>query len=154
MTYETLLEKAEQQHLTVNELDMAQFDGLIIGKDIFLRSTINTQKQKACVLAEEIGHALTSAGNILDYNVQNNWRQEVKARTVGYELMVGLDDIVEAFNSGCRNRYELAEYLGVTEKYLQEAVERYHEKYGVYVNKGNYCVMFEPCLTVIKKIER
>ena len=48
--------------------------------------------------------------------------------------IVGLSGIINAYEAGCRSSYEIAEYLGVTEEYLQECIGAYREKYGTGVN--------------------
>lgn len=66
MTYEQLLDSADQEGLAVKEQPLSAHDGLIRGKRIAIRKDIPTQVKKACVLAEELGHHYTSTGNILD----------------------------------------------------------------------------------------
>lgn len=38
----------------------------------------------------------------------------------------------QSLGQGCTNRYETAEYLEVTEEFLEECISCYREKYGVY----------------------
>ena len=38
----------------------------------------------------------------------------------------------------------MAEYLDVTEEYLEEAIDCYKAKYGLYVSIDNYIIYFEP----------
>ena len=112
-----------------------------------------TQKQKACVLAEEIRHYKTSTGNILNQSDTGNQEQEYQARLYGYNLKVGLMGIVQAYEAGCRNLHETAELLDVTEEYLIEVLDAYRRKYGCGTEFDNYIVMFEPYLAVIRKLE-
>ena len=106
-------------------------DGLIRGSRIAIRKDIETQAEKSCVLAEEIGHYRTSSGNILDQNKVESRKQEYRARLYGYNLKIGLAGLISAYEAGCRNLYEMAEYLNATEEYLKEAIQCYHSKYGV-----------------------
>ena len=62
--------------------------------------------------------------------------------------IVGLSGIINAYEAGCRSSYEIAEYLGVTEEYLQECIGAYREKYGTGATVGEYYVMFEPRVAV------
>ncbi len=64
----TLLTAADQEGLLVKEQPLTEHDGLIRGSHIAIRKDIETQAEKSCVLAEEIGHYRTSSGNILDQN--------------------------------------------------------------------------------------
>ncbi len=68
-----------------------------------------TGKEQAAVLAEELGHHLTAAGNILDQSVTANRKQELSGRIWAYNRLIGLTGILRAYKMGCRNRYEMAE---------------------------------------------
>ncbi len=136
--------------LIVKEKPLQSGDGRIFNNKIAIRKDIPTQTEKACVLAEELGHHCTSSGNIMDQNIVFNRQQELRARMYGYNLNVGLMGIVKAFETGCRNLYEMAEFLGVTEEYLKDAIECYRKKYGVFVAVDNYLIYFEPQLSVAK----
>ena len=144
MTYEDLLINADQNGLLVKEKVLADHDGLIKGNRIASRKDIETQKEKSCVLAEEIGHNRTSYGDILDQNDIMNRKQEYRARLYGYNLKVGLTGLISAYEAGCRNLYEVAEFLDATEEYLKEAINCYNSKYGVCVVVDNYAICFEP----------
>ena len=61
LTYEQLLDSADQEGLAVKEQPLSTHDGLIRGTRIAIRKDIPTQAKKACVLAEELGHHYTSA---------------------------------------------------------------------------------------------
>ena len=144
MTYEHLLTVADQNGLLVKEKALADHDGLIKGNRIAIRKDIETQKEKSCVLAEEIGHDRTNHGDILDQNDVMNRKQEYRARLYGYNLKVGLTGLISAYEEGCRNLYEMAECLDATEEYLKDVIDCYHAKYGQYTIVDNYVVYFEP----------
>lgn len=150
MTYEVLLNAADQAGLTVKEKPLSESDGLIKGNRIAIRKDIPTQAEKSCVLAEELGHYFTSAGNILDQTDIVNRKQEYRARLYGYNLQIGLRGIISAHTAGCRNLYEMADYLDVTEEYLKEALDCYQSKYGEYVKVDNYMIYFIPTLAVLE----
>ena len=143
MNYETLLEEADSQFLVVKEKPLRAHNGRIKGNRIAIKKDIPTT-QKACVLAEELGHHYTTVGNILDQSKTENRKQERRARLWAYRKMFDLIDLVSAYKHGCRNRYEIAEYLEVTESFLQEALDTYKEKYGLYTKVDCYVVYFEP----------
>lgn len=150
MTYEVLLNAADQAGLTVKEKPLSESDGLIKGNRIAIRQDIPTETEKSCVLAEELGHYFTSAGNILDQTDIVNRKQEYRARLYGYNLQIGLRGIISAHTAGCRNLYEMADYLDVTEEYLKEALDCYRSKYGEYVKVDNYMIYFIPSLAVLE----
>ena len=144
MNYEQLLTAAAQEGLCVKEQPLTGHDGLIRGSRIAIRKDIETQAEKSCVLAEEIGHYRTSSGNILNQNKVESRKQEYRARLYGYNLKIGLAGLIRAYEARCRNRYEMAEYLDVTEEYLEEAIDCYKAKYGLYASVDNYIIYFEP----------
>lgn len=148
MNYEALLEEAHQEGLVVKEKPLKYNNGRIKGKRIAIRQDIETNTEKTCVLAEELGHHHTSVGNILDMSDVRNRKQERQARLWAYNKLIGLSGIIEAFEHGCQSRYEMAEYLEVTEEFLEECVECYRNKYGVGTTLDNYYIMFIPNLNV------
>ena len=152
MTYEDLLKKADSENIIVREKNIPGYGGRIYKNRIAIHKGIETSKEKSCVLAEELGHYYTTSGNILDQSDTMNRKQELKARFTGYNIKIGLIGIVSAYESGCRNLYETAEYLDVTEEYLQDALECYASKYGEYTCIDNYAIYFIPSLMVLKII--
>ena len=150
MTYEELLKEADSLGLIVKEKPLQGTDGRILNRRIAIRKDIPTQTEKSCVLAEELGHHYTSSGDILNQNIVTNRKQEFRARVYGYNLLIGLRGIIQAYEAGCRNLYEMAEYLEVTEEYLKEALECYRKKHGVFATLDNYAIYFEPTLGVMK----
>ena len=151
MNYEQLLTAADQEGLLVKEQPLTEHDGLIRGSHIAIRKDIETQAEKSCVLAEEIGHYRTSSGTILDQNKEESRKQEYRARLYGYNLKIGLTGLISAYEAGCGNLCEMAEYLDATEEYLKEAIDCYKSKYGLCTSIDNYIIYFEP-LAVIKLI--
>lgn len=145
MDYETLLDEADSHQLKVKEKTLNQYNGLIVGNKIAIRKDIETETEKSCVLAEELGHYYTSSGDILDQSKPENRKQEHHARLWAYNKMITMDKLANARKSGCRNRYEIAEYLDVTEEFLQEAIDSYKEIFGAgYHQYGDYLICFEP----------
>ena len=106
--------------------------------------------QKACTLAEEMGHHHTSVGNNIDMESAQNRKQERQARLWAYNKQIGLQGLIRAYEAGCQNRYEVAEYLEVTNEFLAECMECYRQKYGVGTTVDNYYIMFIPYLAVGK----
>lgn len=152
MNYEALLDEAQQDGLIVKEKPLKYNNGRIKGKRIAIRKDIETSAEKACVLAEELGHHHTSVGNIIDMENVSNRKQERQARFWGYNKLIGLTGIVRAFQAGCQSRHEVADLLDVTEEYLQECIDCYRDKYGVYTEIDNYTIYFIPNLAVMEKI--
>ena len=68
----------------------------------------------------------------------------MQARLWAYSRMITLDMILEAKKCGCRNRYEIAGLFGVTEEFLQNALDRYQAIYGIAHQIDNYLICFNP----------
>ena len=152
LTYENLLLTADQEGLIVKEKPLIENDGLIAVNRIAIRHNIPSV-HKACVLAEEIGHYHTAVGDITNQSDVENRKQELKGRLWAYNQQIGLIGLVNAYKQGCHSRHEAAEYLGVTEEFFQDAVDRYRSKYGIYTEIDNYIIFFEPALAVMEKSE-
>ena len=151
MTYEDLLVLSDSENLIVKEKDIPGYGGRIYKNRIAINRALPTQAEKSCVLAEEIGHHCTSSGDILDQTDIMNRKQEYRARLYGYNLKVGLTGLIRAYEAGCRNFFEMAEFLDATEEYLKEAIQCYKSKYGICTAVDNYIIYFEP-FAVIKLI--
>ncbi len=152
MEYEALLVEADNEGLTVKEMPMRYNNGRIKGNRIAIRKDIDTSTEKTCVLAEELGHHHTSVGDILDMSDSGNRKQERQARLWGYNKLIGLSGLIKAYEAGCQDRFEVAEYLEVTEEYLENCIEAYRNKYGIGTTVDNYYVMFIPHLAVGKVV--
>lgn len=117
--------------------------GLYCDGTIALSSRLCETEQTA-VLAEELGHHLTAAGDILDQSSETSRKQELRGRIWAYNRLIGLSGILKAYKAGCRNRFEMADCLEVPEETLQEAIDYYHHKYGICTELDNYVICFEP----------
>lgn len=150
---EILEQNAHDEKIWIIPYDLGdRLKGLYCDGTIALNKDINTQAERTCVLAEELGHHYTTTGNILDQSRAENRKQEMHARLYGYNRLIGLQGIIRAYHHRCQSLAEMAEYLGVTEEYLKEALELYRQKYGTGVEVDNYIVIFEPRLAVVEKI--
>ena len=118
--------------------------GIYIDGNIAINTSVDTSTEKVCVIAEELGHHYTSVGDILDMSDTGNRKQERQARLWGYDKLIGLGRLISAYEHGCHDRFELAEYLEVTDEYLHECIECYRDKYGPCVTVGEYYIMFIP----------
>lgn len=143
--------EAYEKGIEVYEIDFkGNGKGYYSDNIIGISKNIDTNSEKKCVLIEEIGHMETSLGNILDQSKIENRQQERRARAWGYERLVGIVDLINAYENGVKNRFELAEYLDVTEQYIDEALNYYKEKYGLYYEIDNYLIYFDPLIVLEK----
>lgn len=153
MLYDELLDEAFFHGVVVEERPLrGRIKGLYGDKTIWINQSIPTRAEKACVLAEELGHFYTTAGDIFDNSILYNRKKEKLARTWAYERLVPLKSIVQAYLDGIRNRYEFAEYLSISEEMLDAAIKHYQEKYGICTTFREYNIYFDP-LGVIKMFE-
>lgn len=150
MSYEELLIEADNNNLITREKPLVANAGRIKGNRIAIKKDLPTQREKACVLAEELGHFYTSSGDILDMSDTANRKQEYHARFWAYNRLVGLQGIIACYKANCLAINEMAEYLDVTEEFLKEALECYRSKYGTAKQIDNYIIGFEPNLYVIE----
>lgn len=144
MTYEELQIKYMDE-VTSEELDFSELErlkGLYCDSCIAIDKNLETNIEKGCIYAEELGHHFTTSGDIIDQDTVQACKQEYKARFWAYNEMVGLIGIIRAYEYGCRNRFEMAEYLDVTEEFLNEVIVAYERKFGLYVKLDNYVIYF------------
>lgn len=153
MMYEELLIEADNNGLITKEKALMANKGRIKGNKIAIKQDIPTLKEKACVLAEELGHYYTSTGDILDQQHTENVKQELKARLWAYDRQIGLIGIIEAYKNRCTTIHEIAEFLEITEEFLCEALECYRKKYGVCKKIDAYVIYFEPFLGIVEMLE-
>ena len=152
--YEYLEDSACKDGIDIvnRKFNSSNIKGLYCDGTVALNSQIETSNERACVLAEELGHHHTSVGVIVDLSSSQNRKQERQARIWAYNNRIGLYGLIRAYEQGCKSRYEVAEFLEVTEEFLEEAINTYREKYGVYTTIDNYIIYFIPQLIICKKI--
>lgn len=153
MNYEELLIEADNNNLITREKSLSANAGRIRGNRIAIKKDLPTQKEKACVLAEELGHFYTSSGNILDMSDISNRMQEARARLWAFNRQVGLRGLIDCYKNRCLTLHDMAEHLDVTEQFLQDAIDCYRSKYGLYVQVDNYVIGFQPTLYVMELFE-
>ena len=147
MTYDSLVLELAKEGVEVIEHSFSSraLKGLFADNVIAINyKSIATDKEKACILAEEYGHYRTTSGNILNQKNVSNIQQEKRARNWAYKKLVSLEKLIEAYEAGVQNSYDLADFLGVTEDFLQNALKHYHEKFGLYVKQEDYLIYFSP----------
>ena len=98
-------------------------------------------------ISEKIHTTLTK--NIVSFS-DSYRKQERQARLWAYNKQIGLRGLIDAYEHGCQSRYEIAEYLEVTDEFLTDCIECYRQKYGIGATVDNYYIMFIPNLTIGK----
>lgn len=150
-TYERLQEEACEDGIEVVDytFESDRIKGLYCDGVVAIKKDMDST-QKACILAEEMGHHHTSVGKIIDMESAQNRKQERQTRLWAYNKQIGLQGLIRAYEHGCQDRYEVAEYLEVTDEFLTECIECYRQKYGVGTTVDNYYIMLIPYLAVGK----
>ena len=143
-TFEKLEDEAYNNNILVKEVSLnSSVDGLYKNNKIALNKyKLNTTAEKACTIAEELGHHYTSSGYILDLDKIESSKQVYRARLYSYNKLIGLKGLVDAYLARCQSIYEMAEYLNVTVEFLNEAMECYKSKYGLSAELDNYTIVF------------
>lgn len=150
-TYDDLLIEADNNNLITKEKPLRANKGRIKGNRIAIKKDL-TETEKKCVLAEELGHHYTAVGDIIDQSSVENQKQEMRGRILAYNKLVGLRGIVDAYLHHCQNLSDTAEYLEVTEEFLNDSLSYYTNKYGVCTQVDNYVIFFQPNIGVMELI--
>lgn len=147
---EKLEDLAEQKgvELVPYSFESPKIKGLYCDNTIAISTSIKTSTEKACILAEELGHYETTTGDITDQSNTTNRKQEARARLWAYTHIITLLDIARAYKRGCHTLYEMAEHLDVTEEFLQDALQAYKAKYGTGIKTKDCYISFEPSFAV------
>ncbi|WP_353802257.1 ImmA/IrrE family metallo-endopeptidase [Enterococcus avium] len=142
------MDKAEQLMLTFTDINYV-FDnrmpsgqkGLYIDNSIYLNPRQSSYELTSTV-AEEIAHHYTSVGDITNYELTEARKQERKARLVAAEITVHPTQLINAYENGCREYWEVADELGITVEALKEGIELFKEKYGEGFIYGEFKIVF------------
>lgn len=147
---EQLEQLAHDEGIPIDYVDFTgnRLCGLYIDGSIAIKKGMNTSKTTD-VLAEELGHHFTTVGNIIEMQNESDIKQERTARLWAYDKRIGLQSLIKAYKHGCQDLHSTADFLNVTEEFLQEAIDCYREKYGEKVVVDEYTIQFEPHLQVI-----
>lgn len=146
---EKLEQLAYEEGIPIDYIDFSgdRLCGLYVDGSIALKKGMALEKTTD-ILAEELGHHFTTVGNIVEINDTSDMKQEQHARLYAYNLRIGLTGLLRAFKAHCQTPYDIAKYLGVSEEFLLEAVDRYRQMYGTGTMVDNYYIRFEPYLSV------
>jgi len=126
---EELTTEASERGIDVHEREIpvpgmsAAYIKTETGEHIIIRQD-GTQAERACWLAEELGHHYTGSDRRLHYNAADDWRAEAKARKWAHDRLLSPD----AIRTAARNTddiYEIAFTLNVSVEFLRESIDWY-----------------------------
>lgn len=134
----TALEMMEQEafdvgiHCVTNSGLPGKLNGLYLAveggqHEIVLRAALR-EAEKKCVFAEELGHCLTSCGDMRGLSSVQVAKQEAKAMAFAYECLVPADELGKMLREYRSAFWEIAEEFGVTESFLSAAMDYYKRK--------------------------
>ena len=114
-----------ETEMTVPGMDAA-FLNLSGEERIFLRHG-GTLRERACWIAEELGHHHTGQTQILRYRCVDAWRAEARARRWAHKRLLSPDAIRTAAQN-TDDIYEIAEALDVSVEFLQESIDDFQSR--------------------------
>ncbi len=130
--------------ITVKEKPLQSSDGRISGNNIAVREDIESDTEKKCILYEELGHLFTTVGDITRCCSIDALKQERRARKWAYETYMPIESLYAAQEAGCDELWDTAEFLGVTEEFLRDALSCYEAMYGPRSDVGLFTISFNP----------
>ncbi|MCT3429426.1 toxin [Limosilactobacillus fermentum] len=147
--FEELMASHPHLNVEVSSSLPAKLGGLTIGHTIYINYDRGARERYE-LLQEEIAHYDTSVGNITAEDTLDKRKQEKKARSLAKERAVTLDGLIHCFYTGLWGPEEVADYFGVTEKFLFSALEHYRDKYGVIFRYNGYYFDFRRAINITK----
>ncbi|EIT0991622.1 toxin [Staphylococcus pseudintermedius] len=148
--YEELMMRNSHIPISDNYKLKGNFKGIFANGAILIDKDLSNF-QKHAVLAEEIAHYKYTYGDILDQSKMLNKKFELFARRKAYESVITLQGLIDAYNNGISNIYEMADFFEVNLGFIQESLNHYQMKYGLYTSFGGYIIEFSP-LRIIQNI--
>ena len=103
--------------------------GLYVDNYVYLNPR-QTHENLVGTVAEEIGHHLTTIGNIIDQDTNLKRKQERQARDIGASLVVSPSDIIDCYENGCKTIDDCVIHLGVTNQVFEDAISYYARRFN------------------------
>lgn len=133
MNNSDLYKIAKQNHITIERANIQKNKSLSVriqNKDfIGIDKSVNNSADERTHLAHELGHCLTGALYEIKSPLQVRGKAERKANKWALKQCVPKDKLIELLKAGY-NKWDIAEYFGVNEKFIDVAYTYYFE-YGV-----------------------
>lgn len=139
--YEKLMCSFSELDYVFDHLMPQKQKGMIFNSTVYLNPN-QSGTELNCTIAEEIGHYLTSIGDISKQDTNEKRKQERKARDIGATLVVTPEGIINCFENNCTSAWECAEFLDVTEETFKDAIKYYHRKHKIIKTENNYTIFF------------
>lgn len=149
-----LLSIIDDLQIKLVEKDMTSINlkGLYLDNIIVIEKKLENDAERASIIAEEIGHHFTATDNILDQSSLHNQKEEEKAHRWAAQYAITPVKLIKAFEAGISSRYELAEFLGVTEVFIENSLPLLQKLYGNLITINEYTINLDP-LWIYKSFE-
>lgn len=92
---------------------------------------ISTLRELKGVCLHELGHAATGALHKLSSPFETVERSEYRANRWAAQQFLSVEAFYEAFDAGCRDLWELAEYFDLPEQDIKKALSYWTERKGI-----------------------
>ena len=93
---------------------------------IFLRNS-GTVRERACWMAEELGHHHTGQNQVLHYRTVDDWRAEARARRWAHMRLL-TPDAIRTVARNTEDIFEIADALDVSVEFLRESIDDFQAK--------------------------
>lgn len=115
--------------------------GLYVDNYVYLNPR-QTHENLVGTVAEEIGHHLTTVGDIVDQDTNLKRKQERLARDIGASLVVSPTDIINCYENGCKTIDDCVINLGVTNQVFEDAISYYARRFNGIKTENGYTIFF------------
>lgn len=125
----------------------AKLKGLYQDEVIYL-NPVQTPEELVGTIGEEIGHYLTTVGNIIEQDTNLKRKQERQARDIGASLVVSPTEIINCYENGCKTIDDCVTHLGVTKQVFEDAISYYARRFNGIKTENGYTIFFRENGTV------
>ena len=147
--FEALAASRPQLNIIISKKLPKFLGGLTFIRDIYINHNL-TEREKYEVLQEEFAHYDYTVGDIASGDSEADKKQEALARSKAMERTVTLDGLIHCYFSHAWSLEEVADYFGVTEKYVQQAIQNYRNKYGLVFQYNGYYFDLRSAINISK----
>lgn len=150
--FEALAASRPQLNIIISKTMPKFLGGLTFIRDIYINQNLS-EREKYEVLQEEFAHYDYTVGDIVSDDSEVDKKQEVLARSKAMERTVTLDGLIYCYFNHAWSLEEVADYFGVTEKYVQQAIQNYRNKYGLFFRYNGYYFDLRNAINISKAKE-
>ena len=147
--FEALAASRPQLNIIISKKLPKFLGGLTFIRDIYINQNLS-EREKYEVLQEEFAHYDYTAGDISSGDSEADKKQEALARSRAMERTVTLDGLIHCYLNHAWSLEEVADYFGVTEKYVQQAIQNYRDKYGLVFRYNGYYFDLRKAINISK----